>query len=184
VVVLDIMLPDGDGVEFLPEIRERSDAAVLFLTAKTERADKLAGLRAGGNDYLTKPYDIDELRAKVANFMALVAEGRSRAATVKVGPLTLDARSGRASLDGVDLMLKPKEFGLLMVLAENEGRVVAAEDLYEKVWNLPPNGDTRALWPHLSKLRTKLQRHRPGVFSVDAVYGQGYRLRWNRTPNS
>jgi DNA-binding response OmpR family regulator len=134
VVVLDIMLPDGSGLDFLAEIREACDAPVLFLTAKTEKNDKLAGLRAGGNDYITKPYDIEELRERVSAFLRLVRHKRPPD-RIAIGALTLDLISNRAFADGRDMLLTQKEFALPLLLAQRKDEVFSAGYLYEKVWN-------------------------------------------------
>jgi DNA-binding response OmpR family regulator len=172
-VVLDIMLPDGSGLDFLSEIRELCDAPVLFLTAKTEKEDKLAGLRAGGNDYITKPYDIDELRERVAAFLRLVRDTRKPPDRIAFGSLALDLISNRAFTDGRDLLLTQKEFALLLLFAQNENRTVNTKDLYEKIWGSAANNDVRAVKQQLSNLRGKL---RGSGCTVVAVRGEGYRF--------
>jgi DNA-binding response OmpR family regulator len=171
VVVLDIMLPDGSGLDFLAEIRDACDAPVLFLTAKTEKEDKLAGLRAGGNDYITKPYDIDELRERVSAFLRLTRNKRKPPDRIDFGSLTLDLISNRAFTDGRDILLTQKEFALLLLLAQRKDEVFSAEYLYEKVWNAAALGDVRAVKYQLSNLRRKLEG---SGYTVVAVRGEGY----------
>ncbi|MDR2132689.1 MAG: response regulator transcription factor [Clostridiales Family XIII bacterium] len=171
-VVLDIMLPDGSGLDFMPELRETCDAPVLFLTAKTEREDKLAGLRAGGNDYITKPYDIDELRERVAAFLRLSA-ARKPSPKLVLGALELDVVSGRAFADGEDLLLTQKEFALLLLLTQHEGKTLTADYLYERVWKSPISEDKNAIKITVSRLRNKLS---PAGLDIVSSRGKGYAL--------
>ncbi|MDR2656512.1 MAG: response regulator transcription factor [Oscillospiraceae bacterium] len=172
VVVLDIMLPDGNGVDFLAEIREACDAPVLFLTAKTEKEDKLTGLRAGGSDYITKPYDIDELRERVSAFLRLARQRRRPPDRIVFGSLALDLISNRAFVNGGDILLTQKEFALLLVLAQNENAVLGVENLYEKVWGATADGDVRTVVKYqISNLRRKIKY---SGYTVVAVRGNGY----------
>jgi DNA-binding response OmpR family regulator len=174
-IVLDIMLPDGSGLDFMRELREICDAPVLFLTAKTERNDRLAGLRAGGNDYISKPYDIDELRERVAAFLRLSA-ARKPPSKLILGALELDIVADRAFVNGEDLLLTQKEFALLLLLAQSEGKTLAADALYAKIWGRPMAGDKNTLQATLSKLRKKLA---PSDFDIRASRGRGYALERN-----
>jgi DNA-binding response OmpR family regulator len=173
VVVLDIMLPDGNGLDFLAELRGVCAAPVLFLTAKTEKEDKLAGLRAGGSDYITKPYDIDELRERVSAFLRLIRDKGKPPDRIAFGSLTLDLISNQAFADGRDILLTQKEFALLLFLAQRENEVFSAEHLYEKVWNASAAGDARAVKYQLSNLRKKLEG---SGYTVAAERGEGYRF--------
>jgi len=168
VIVLDIMLPDGNGFDFLAELRETCSAPVLFLTAKDEREDKLKGLRAGGNDYITKPYDIDELRERVVNFLRFARRPPPR---VKLGSLELDVAASMAFVRGKDLALSPKEFALLRLFAQNEGITMGAEYLYEKVWKAAMSNDTQAVRSSVSRLRTKLAG---SGFTITSQRNEGY----------
>jgi len=168
VIVLDIMLPDGNGFDFLVELREICAAPVLFLTAKDEREDKLKGLHTGGNDYITKPYDIDELRERVANFLRLARRPPPR---VKLGLLELDVAVSMAFVHGKDLALSPKEFALLRLFAQNEGVTMSAEYLYEKVWKTEMVDDTQAVRSSVSRLRAKLAG---SGFAITSQRNEGY----------
>ena len=177
VIVLDILLPDGNGLDIIPEIRAKTGAPILMLTSLVDRDDRLAGLRAGGDDYITKPYDIDELVERVAAFLRREEMHRATPAREIVrGPLKLDVVANRAMLYGEDIGLKPKEFAVLLVLVRNENRDVTAAELYETAWNMRAASDTRTLWPHISKLRRKLSVANDGLFSIESVYGTGYRF--------
>jgi DNA-binding response OmpR family regulator len=167
------MLPDGNGLDFLAELRGVCAAPVLFLTAKTEKEDKLAGLRAGGNDYITKPYDIDELRERVSAFLRLIRDKGKPPDRIAFGSLTFDLISNQAFADGRDILLTQKEFALLLFLAQRKGEVFSAEHLYEKVWNASAAGDSRAVKYQLSNLRKKLAG---SGYTVVAERGEGYRF--------
>lgn len=174
VIVLDIMLPDGNSLDFMQEIRKLTSAPVLMLTALTEKDDRLAGLRAGGDDYITKPYDMDELTERVNAFLR--RERIYRENPVKeiiIGPLRLDMISGRAYLNDEDLLLAPKEFLLLVLLARSEGKILASQYLYETVWNAPMLGDTQSVKKAISRLRAKLTG---SGFIINAQRSEGYCL--------
>lgn len=163
VVVMDIMLPDGNGLEFLPELRKSCLAPVLFLTAKDKQEEKLAGLCAGGNDYIVKPYDINEFRMRILNFLALQQNNKKSDVYISFGPVKLDIVTHRAYLNGGDLLLSPKEFSLLHLFIMTQNKTITAANLYENVWKQPMNGDDRAIRFQISQLRAKL-------------YGSGYTI--------
>lgn len=157
VLVLDIMLPDGSGLDFCAEVRDTTAAPVLFLTALDERHEVIQGLVAGGNDYITKPYDVDEFAARVGAQLRLARLNQQRAKqTLTLGPLTLDMIAQRAFLHGKDMLLQPREWAALMYLAQNEGKSIPARQLYEAVWRLPMQGNANAVKTVLSRLRRKL----------------------------
>lgn len=173
VIVLDIMLPDGDGLEFMPELRGYCSAPVLFLTAKDKPGERLAGLVAGGNDYITKPYDIAEFRVRVGNFISLLHDARSTTANLTLGSIVLDMVSRQAFIDGENLGLSPKEFTLLQLFVRNKDQVLGAEYLYEKAWGQPMYGDTYSVKKAVSKLRAKLDE---SGFVISTHRGSGYCL--------
>ena len=171
VVVLDIMLPDGDGLDFLPELRGKCSAPVLFLTAKDKPDERLAGLLAGGNDYITKPYSIAEFRIRVRNFMSLLRDAKENAENLILGQLKLDTESRQAFLNGDDLGLSPKEFALLNLFTKNMDRVLSAEYIYEKVWGQRMFGEAQSVKKAVSKLRAKLEE---SEFIISTHRGSGY----------
>ncbi len=162
-IVLDVMLPDGSGFDLCTEIRKTMTVPVLFLTGKTQIADKIEGLNGGGDYYMTKPYDFDEFTAVVASLLRRAERpSTSQAPTgatesISQGSLVLDTVSNSAMVEGKDLLLTPKEFALLSLLVQNMGKSLTGEFLYEKVWNVPMASDGRALWAQLSRLRKKLE---------------------------
>jgi DNA-binding response OmpR family regulator len=168
-IVLDVMLPDGNGVNWCGEIRGgSSEPPVLFLSAKNETPDILDGFEAGGDDYLTKPYDLNILLARIK----VLLEKASRVPQkIKKGSLTLDIVASRAFIDDIDLLLTPREFSLLLLLVGNEGKTVSAEALYEKAWNAPLAEDKNTLQATVSKLRRKIE---PSGYGITTSRGQGY----------
>lgn len=158
-LVLDIRLPDGSGLSFCEEIRPATTAPVLFLTALDEKSEIIEGLVAGGNDYITKPYDVDEFLARVKAQLRLAQINRlaaEQSKTIKRGPLTLDTVAMRAYLKGEDMLLSGREFSVLLYLVKNEGKTLSAEQLYEGAWNQPMAGNASALWKCISRLKGKL----------------------------
>jgi len=165
-IVLDIMLPDGSGLDFMRELRESAHAGIpiLLLTGLTAKEDILRGLKSGGDDYLTKPYDFDELLARVE---ALLRRAARVPEVITRDRLSLDVTAGMANLDGMDLLLTQKEFALLLIFVQNEGRHIGGEYLYEKVWKRPLSGDSQAVRKTVSNLRAK-------------IGGSGWNIEWSR----
>lgn len=163
-IVLDIMLPDGSGLDFMAELRRRSQVPVLLLTGLTTPEDIVRGLTVGGDDYLAKPYDFGVLLARVE---ALLRRAEQIPEKLTRDRLSLDVAAGAATLDGTDLLLTQKEFALLLIFTQNEGRFISVEYLYEKVWKHPMAGDSQALKKTLHRLREKIE-------------GSGWRIEWSR----
>ena len=174
-IVLDITLPDGSGLEYCRELRGKSGVRILFLSALSAKADSIAGLRAGGDDYIPKPYLIDELLAHVE---ALMRRGRLTGmedAPLRVGALEINFTSRRVLLHGADLLLKPKEFALLEILARSRDRYFTAEELYEKVWGMDAEGDVRTVHAHIYSLRQKMGEDSQIV--IELKRGSGYQMK-------
>ena len=170
VILLDVALPDGDGMDFCGEIRQSTDAHILFLTSRTEHEDKLKGLGVGGDDYITKPYKLDELLARVNAAMRRREIGNAAKNLVK-GALTLNLVASQAFVNGEDILLTPKEFSLLHLLAEHEGQSISSERLYEKVWNAPTGDDVRTVKFQIYNLRRKLEN---SGYTIVSTRGEGY----------
>lgn len=175
-IVLDVMLPDGSGINWCSKIRGGgSEPPILFLSAKNETPDILDGFKAGGDDYLTKPYDLNILLARIK----VLLEKASRVPkTLKKGTLTLVIASQRAYLNGRDIILSAKEFALLLMFMQNEGATLGAEDIYARVWGQPMVGDNRTLKKCIYSLRDKLAEG-GCEYMVSSVYGKGYRFENN-----
>lgn len=175
-ILLDVLLPDGNGIDFCDEIRAKTDAHILFLTSRGEHEDRIRGLDSGGDDYITKPYKLEEMLSRVRAAMRRRGMRPTEPQTRKLdcGPLRLDMVTQRAYLSGDDLQLTPKEFILLLMLTQNEGTVLSKELLYETAWGAPMGGDGGALWRQMSALKRKLGENN---IELVAERGQGYMLK-------
>ena len=169
VILLDIMLPDGDGLVFCDEIRSQTKAHIILLTSKREHETLIQGFSLGADDYIKKPYKLDELLSRVASAMRRQTEVHSE--SVSLGSLTLDMIAMEGFVKGKPLGLSPKEFALLQMFVRNEGVLLESEYLYNKVWMAPLNGDKAALKIAVSKLRRKLAQT---DCTIEAVREQGY----------
>lgn len=167
-IVLDIMLPDGSGLDFMAELRQHSRVPILLLTGLTTPEDVVRGLRLGGDDYLSKPYDFGVLLARVE---ALLRRAEQIPEKLTRDRLSLDVAAGLATLDGVDLLLTQKEFALLLLFTQNAGCFISAEYLYEKVWKQPMVGDSQAFKKTLYRLREKI---RGSGWRIELSRGKGY----------
>lgn len=178
VIVLDLMLPRMDGIEVTRRLRADSDVPIIMLTAKSEELDKVVGLEVGADDYLTKPFSMRELMARVR---ALLRRSAARppaegASTVTAGKLVLDLRGRTVRRDGADVQLKPKEFDLLSFLAKNAGQVFTREQLLEHVWGYQFFGGSRTVDVHVRWLREKLEESPGSPQHLLTVRGVGYKF--------
>jgi DNA-binding response OmpR family regulator len=181
-VILDWMLPELDGLAVLREIRADSPVPVLMLTARTEEADRVIGLEVGADDYLTKPFSMRELVARVRALLrrlehveAILEEDRAvRAAQLTYGPIRLDPEGYRATLDGEDLNLTRTEFDLLHLLLRNPGRAFSRSYLLDVVWDQRYIPGDRSVDNAILRLRNKLGKWGE---AIETVWGVGYRLR-------
>lgn len=177
-VVLDLMLPKMDGLEVCRRLRVDSDVPILMLTAKGEELDRVVGLEMGADDYLTKPFSMRELLARVR---ALLRRSRSKAAAedasrITAGPLELDRRGRTVTREGSEIALKPKEFDLLFYLASNTGQVFTREQLLQHVWGYEFFGGSRTVDVHMRWLRQKLERDPGQPRFLMTVRGVGYKF--------
>ena len=178
-IILDIMLPKLSGFEVCRILRKEMTTPILMLTAKDEEIDKVVGLEIGADDYMTKPFSMRELLARVGAMLrrSEMAVGPAVAAEVLIiDDLEIDAARHRASLGGTTLELTPKEFDLLTFLAKNKGFVFSREQLLEKVWGYDFAGDTRTVDVHIRWLRQKIEREPTAPERLVTVRGTGYKL--------
>ena len=176
-LILDIMLPDGSGYDICSKFRTISDHPVIFLTGKSDIYDKIEGLGKGGDYYLTKPYDPDELLAVADRLIQRHLQTQEKHQNLTVitrGPLVLDITRGRAIVNGNDAGLTSKEFLLLLLLVKNEDKEVSPNELYEKVWGLSAGSDTRTIRFHIKNIRKKINAENSNDFDIVSVYGKGY----------
>ncbi len=181
VIVLDIMLPDGNGVEFLSEIRGQINSIVIFVSALDTKDDMLKGLKAGGNDYITKPYDLDLFREKVRNALrqasTTAAEPSVASGRLVVEPFSLDTALNIAFVGDIELRLTQKEYALLLMLLENPGNIISPDELYRFAWQTDMVGDATSLWKHISNLKKKIEEHVSiETVRILTVKGKGYKM--------
>lgn len=173
-VVLDVNLPDGSGLDFVKEIGENGDIPVIFLTCRTDKDDIIKGLKSGGCDYITKPYHLDVLYARInAQLRNSGIVFRSR---IMMGSLELDITQSRVFIEGKDALLKPKEFSLLLFLIKNAGAVLSDEQIYSGVWGQDTAGDTRTVRVHIHSLRKKLMLSEGQPPYIETIPQKGYRI--------
>ena len=169
VVLLDLALPDTDGVEVCRQMRQRSPVAIIVVTARGEEPERVLALDAGADDYLVKPFGLAELLARIRAVLRRVHPGGE---LLRHGPLTVDLRTQRVTVSGQEIALTPKEFDILECLAADPGRVLSRQQILESAWDAHWYGPTKVLDVHVGSLRRKLGV--PGL--IETVYGRGFRL--------
>lgn len=178
-ILLDILLPDGNGVAFCRKIRERTGAPILFLTSISGNHSVLEGLRAGGDDYLIKPYSLDILLARIAAFFRrdeISAKLKPNSRMITASNITLDLFALKAFVNGADLKLTPKEFNLLLFFIRHEDDIFTAVQLYHEIWKQPMKGDAHAIKNTIYRLRKKLDSVDSG-FEILTTRKEGYVLK-------
>ena len=169
-ITLDLQMPDGDRLDFLAELRKKTNVPVLILTSRGTHQDIIKGLESGGDDYLPKPYDLQVYLARLTTLMrraAMVPE------SITVGPILLDIVASRAFLNGEDMRLQQKEFALLKIFAQRPGQIINADYLYKKVWGWRSLDAGNSLKVTISKLRSHLVS---SGYTITAAKGEGYFL--------
>ena len=172
-VLLDLRLPDIDGLDVCRSLRERSDVPIIIVTARGEESDRVVGLELGADDYLVKPFGLRELIARIRAVTRRTSARGSVHEPLRVGALEIDERARRATLDGAVLELTPKEFDLLAALARDPGAAISRRRLLEDVWETSWYGSSKTIDVHVAALRRKLGD--PGW--IETVRGVGFRLR-------
>ena len=174
-LILDVMMPEVDGLEACMRIREFSNVPIIMLTAKSEDADKLMGFECGADDYLTKPFNILELKARVRALLRRAAGvQRSRGAVLTAGDLTLNTEERVAIRDGETVELTAKEYDLIELLMRNPRRVYSRENLMNVVWGYSYAGDYRTVDVHIRRLREKLEKNPAEPDHIMTKWGVGY----------
>jgi DNA-binding response OmpR family regulator len=179
-IVLDLNLPDIDGIEVCRRIRKTADLPIIMLTARDEDVDKIIGLEVGADDYLTKPFNPRELVARVKSVLRRATPDRKEleSAVIRHGDLVVDAGRREVRVDDEEVQLAPKEFDLLWELLDHRGLVLTRDQLLERVWGYTFAGDTRTVDVHVRQLRRKLGEASPIV----TVWGVGYKVSPAREP--
>lgn len=173
IIILDVMMPGQDGFQTLSEIRKFSQAPVIMLTARGEEYDKLLGFNLGADDYVSKPFSPKELMARVG--AVLKRSGKRQSDLLTFGGLTIEPVARSVKVDGKSVNLPPKEFDLLLKLAENEHMVFSREQLLDKVWGFDYFGDVRTVDTHIKSLREHLGPYRK---LIGTVWGVGYKFEY------
>ncbi len=181
-ILLDLNLPDMDGIEICRRIRKSSDVPILMLTARDEDVDKIIGLEVGADDYLTKPFNPRELVARVKAVLRRSNADRRRdgGEEIRSGDLVINAGRREVFVGDNEIQLAPKEFDLLWELLDHRGLVLTRDQLLERVWGYTFAGDTRTVDVHVRQIRRKLEDASPIV----TVWGVGYKVASERSPAS
>ncbi len=184
VMILDLGLPDTDGIEVIKKIRAWSNMPIIVVSARSEDTDKVAALDAGADDYLTKPFSVDELLARLRVALRRVRHDRQRlseeSSVYENGGLRIDYAAGCVYLDGSEIHLTPIEFKLLVLLAKNTGKVLTHNYILREVWGNPAASDMRSLRVYMATLRKKLEKNTSEPKYIQTHIGVGYRMLRNQ----
>jgi DNA-binding response OmpR family regulator len=172
VVLLDLGLPDIDGIEVCRQLRQSCDAAIIVVTARGEESDRVLALDEGADDYLIKPFGLAELLARIRAVLRRSRQPAGHPQVLQHGALTVDLRTHKVTVSGQQIAVTPKEFAILECLASDPGRVVSRQEMLERAWDEHWYGPTKVLDVHMAALRRKLGD--PGI--IETVYGHGFRL--------
>ena len=178
-VLLDVMMPEMDGISALAKIRQESNVPVILLTAKSEDTDKVLGLNLGADDYVTKPFNPVELIARVRSQLRRYLQlggGAAREDALRIGAIELDDRKKTVTRDGEPVALTPREYDILRFLMQHSGEVFSPGELYRRVWNEEPFGAESTVAVHIRHLREKLEIVPAQPRWIKAVWGQGYKI--------
>lgn len=178
-VLLDIMMPELDGISALAGIRQESNVPVILLTAKSEDTDKVLGLNVGADDYVTKPFNPVELLARVRSQLRRYLQlggGLVQGGTIRFGSIELNDKRKTVTRDGEPVSLTPREYEILKFLMQHPGEVFSPGELYRRVWNEEPYGAESTVAVHIRHLREKLEIVPAQPRYIKAVWGQGYKI--------
>ena len=178
-VLMDIMMPQMDGISAMVKLREKSNVPVILITAKGEDSDKILGLNVGADDYITKPFNPAEVtarvRAAIRRYTQLGA-GAARPKTLRVGGLEMDDEAKQVCSDGEEIALTPKEYEILKLLMASPGKVFSPRDIYKRVWEEDPLGADSTVAVHIRHLREKIEIDPAHPRYLKVVWGQGYKI--------
>ena len=178
-VLMDIMMPELDGISAMVKLREQSNIPVILLTAKSQDTDIILGLNTGADDYITKPFNPVEVMARVRSVLrryTLLGGGQPKPDCLRIGGLELYDREKRVTLDGEPLSLTPTEYDILKLLMENPGQVFSPKEIYRRVWQDAPYGSENTVAVHIRHLREKTEIDPANPRHLKVVWGQGYRM--------
>ncbi len=186
-VLMDIMMPELDGISAMVRLREKSNVPVILLTAKSEDADKILGLNVGADDYITKPFHPMEVTARVRSQLRRYvqlggAPETGRSPVLAVGAIELDDREKSVRLDGEPVALTPREYEILKLLMEHPNQVFSPKEIYSRVWGEAPLGSESTVAVHIRHLREKLEYDPADPRYLKVVWGQGYKIEKGKRP--
>ena len=178
-ILLDVMMPELDGISAMKKIRERSNVPIILLTAKSEDTDKILGLNSGADDYITKPFHPMEVTARVRSQLRRYMQLGGRAAAPEryvIGGIELNDSAKEVTLDGEAVSLTPIEYDILKLLMETPGKVYSPKEIYRQVWKEAPLGSDNTVAVHIRHLREKLEIDPAEPRYLKVVWGQGYKM--------
>ena len=178
-ILMDIMMPEMDGIAAMAKIREKSNLPIILLTAKSEDTDKILGLNVGADDYITKPFNPLEVTARVKSQLRRYLQlggGSMSPETYRIGGIELDDVTKTVTVDGVRVALTPKEYDILKLLMANPGRVFSPKEIYSLVWKEKPFGTDNTVAVHIRHLREKVEIDPGEPRYIKVIFGQGYQI--------
>jgi DNA-binding response OmpR family regulator len=179
-IILDVMLPKIDGLDLCQQIRQKSNVPIIMLTAKTEDMNKILGLEFGADDYLTKPFNILELKARIKAILRRTAQPKDISIgdqVIEVEDFKINTLGRKVALKGKNVNLTAKEFDLLVLLATNAGKIFTREELLETIWGYEYFGDLRTVDVHIRRLREKIEENSSQAEYILTKWGVGYYFR-------
>ncbi|MED3571052.1 response regulator transcription factor [Cytobacillus praedii] len=177
-IVLDVMMPNMDGLELCKQIRIDNQVPILMLSAKVQDMDKIMGLMTGADDYMSKPFNPLELTARVkalfrrANYKSFSKDS----GIIQIHTLEIDKQSHQVTAGGKEIKLTSIEFDILYLLAKNQGRVFSSEEIFERVWKEESIGSNKTVMVHIKNIRDKIEAAIPGEIVIQTVWGVGYKI--------
>ncbi len=178
-VLMDIMMPKLDGISAMVKMRQHSNVPIILITAKSEDADKLLGLRVGADDYITKPFNPLEVAARVASQLRrymLLGSGIRQPDVFQVGPIILDDQQKTVTRDGEPVSLTPTEYEILKLLMTNPGKVYAPREIYRQIWKESPATSDNTIAVHIRHIREKIELNPAEPRHLKAIWGHGYKM--------
>lgn len=179
-IILDLMIPKMSGFEILEKIAEKKKIPVIIVSARDEELSKIKGLNLGADDYITKPFGMGELLARVNSHIKTYGKfstAASKDRLLEVGNLKINEPDRRVYIDGKEVILKQKEFDLLLFMMKNPNRVFSKDELFERVWGFDALSDTTTVTVHIARIREKIEKNPAKPEYIMTVWGSGYRFR-------
>lgn len=178
-VLMDIMMPNMDGIVTTSRIRETSNVPIIFLTAKSEDADMILGLNIGADDYITKPFNPAEVIARVRSQLrryTLLGGSVNKPHQIQIGGIIMDDDAKSISVDGENISITPVEYNILKLLMENPGKVFSSQEIYQKIWNEPFVNGENTVAVHIRHIREKIEINPSEPRYIKVVWGRGYKM--------